>query len=103
MTPEAEKAVDARLSAILDSKEVRDLPDLLINPTREQEKRDLLQKLERQALAAAYAASRSAPNLLPSLREATEQQGRRPSKEPQPIYDYTHQQVICPDGLNQVF
>ena len=103
MTPEAEKAVDTRLSAILDSKEVRDLPDLLINPTREQEKRDLLQQLERQALAAAYATLRSAPNLLPSPREATEQQGHRPSKEPQPIYDYTHQQVICPDGLNQVF
>ena len=103
MTPEAEKAVDTRLSAILDSKEVRDLPDLLINPTREQEKRDLLQKLEHRALAAAYVASRSAPNLLPSPREATEQQGHRPSKEPQPIYDYTHQQVIYPDGLNQIF
>ena len=38
-----------------------------------------------------------------SPRDAVEQQGRRPSKEPQAIYDYTHPQVIYPDGLNQVF
>ena len=35
--------------------------------------------------------------------DAVEQQGRRPSKEPQPIYDYTHPQGIYPDGLNQIF
>jgi len=103
MTPEAEKAVDARLFAMLNSKEIQDLPDLLIDPTREQEKRNLLQKLERQALATAYAVSRTVPDRLPPPREAIEQQGRRPSKEPRPIFDYTNQQVIYPDGLIQVF